>query len=340
MPARIERLTTSPADGLGALIAESEQFGLSFVRRTATDWTSGANRFDRPGEMLLIARADGEIVGVCGLNVDPYAGRDDVGRVRHLYVLTAHRRHGVGRQLVEEIIAAAHGRFDRLRLSTQNPAAAHLYEALGFRRVDAVDCTHVMDFGPARRVVVVPWQARWNAEFTETATRIRTLVGTAADRIDHIGSTAVPGLGAKDVIDLQITVADVERAEALTTPLRHAGFRQGDALEYDVFHGKPAADPDLRKRFMREPAGERRAHVHIRERGRFNQRYALLVRDYLRVADDARAQYELLKQRAARLFPEDIDGYLSLKDPVFHLIYDAAALWAEKTGWRPDEEYV
>jgi len=141
----IERLNESPADCLAALTIESEQHGLRFVRRLAAEWTSGANRFDRPGEALFVARIAGQVVGVCGLNVDPYAARENVGRVRHLYVLTAYRRLGVGRDLVAEVIEAARGRFDSLHLRTGNPAAAQLYERLGFRRcVDVDDYTHVM----------------------------------------------------------------------------------------------------------------------------------------------------------------------------------------------------
>jgi len=144
--ARIERLKGSPADCLGALIAESEQYGLRFVRRLADEWSSGANRFDRPGEVLLVARIAGHIVGVCGLNVGPYAAVPSIGRVRHLYVLTAHRRIGVGRQLVSEIIHSARGQFDSLHLRTQSVVAAQLYERLGFRRcVGVPDRTHVMD---------------------------------------------------------------------------------------------------------------------------------------------------------------------------------------------------
>jgi GrpB-like predicted nucleotidyltransferase (UPF0157 family) len=91
---------------------------------------------------------------------------------------------------------------------------------------------------------------------------------------------------------------------------------------------------------MREPEGERRAHIHIRELGRFNQRYALLFRDYLRSSENVRAEYELLKRQASQLFPESIEGYFSLKDPVLHIIYEAASLWAEKIRWTPGEDYL
>ena len=191
----------------------------------------------------------------------------------------------------------------------------------------------------SRAVVVEDYRPHWAAEFTCLARRIRALVGPAAIRIDHIGSTAVPGLGAKDVIDLQITVGDLDHVDAVANPLRAAGFRQDEAFGYDVFRGKGATALELRKVFLREPEGERRAHIYVREIGRFNQRYALLFRDYLRAAQDARAAYEQLKRAAARIFPDSIDGYLQLKDPGFHILYAAASLWAEKVGWRPGEDY-
>jgi ribosomal protein S18 acetylase RimI-like enzyme len=143
---RIERLLELPAAHLAPLIDESEQAGLRFVSRLAEEWESGLNRFDRPGEALFGAVTDGSLVGVCGLNVDPYAGEPRIGRVRHLYVVMADRRHGVGRQLVGAVVTAARGPFATLRLSTANPQAARLYETLGFRRhAGDARCTHVME---------------------------------------------------------------------------------------------------------------------------------------------------------------------------------------------------
>ena len=142
---RVERLIEASSDLFDALVDESERQGYRFVRRLADEWASGANRFDRPGEALFAARIDGRLVGACGLNVDPYTRVVGVGRVRHLYVLADYRRLGVGRQLVEQVLDAARGRFERLRLSTQNPAAAQLYERLGFERRAAADHTHLLE---------------------------------------------------------------------------------------------------------------------------------------------------------------------------------------------------
>lgn len=146
MRALIERVSGAPLDRLAALLAESERQGLRFVRRLVEEWSSGANRFDRPGEALFVARVGDDVVGVCGLNVDPYAGDSKIGRVRHLYVVVPHRRSGIGEQLVVDVLEAARGRFERLHLRTTNVTAARLYERLGFRRTfDARDRTHVLD---------------------------------------------------------------------------------------------------------------------------------------------------------------------------------------------------
>jgi GNAT superfamily N-acetyltransferase len=144
-PASIEALHELSTDRIGELLVDSEATGSRIARRLIDDWAAGANRFDRPGEALFGASMADRLVGVCGLNIDPYARDPRIGRVRHLYVLTACRRHGVGRQLVARVIELAADRFDSLRLRTSNPEAARLYEAAGFRACAEGECTHAMD---------------------------------------------------------------------------------------------------------------------------------------------------------------------------------------------------
>jgi GNAT superfamily N-acetyltransferase len=142
----VRELASLPPGQLADLVAESERAGLQFVRRLQDDWHSGANRFDRPGEALFAAIDEVRLLGVCGLNVDPYSLSPRVGRVRHLYVSVAHRRQGIGSLLVREVVAAARHSFDRLRLRTNDPHAARFYEQLGFLRCEAdSSATHELD---------------------------------------------------------------------------------------------------------------------------------------------------------------------------------------------------
>lgn len=145
----VERLRRPPAEVLGSLVADSEADGLRFVRRLVEEWKSGVNRFEEPGEALFVARRASTVIGACGLNIDPYVStpRDmSVGRVRHLYVLSTERRLGVGERLLTEVMATARATFDRLHLRTSSPAAARLYERVGFRRCGLdPHCTHIIE---------------------------------------------------------------------------------------------------------------------------------------------------------------------------------------------------
>lgn len=128
------------------MLAESEAAGYRFLRRVAIEWESGANRFSRPGEALLVAELNGRWLGVCGLSTDPYLDDPRIGRVRNVYVLAEFRRNGVGRLLVADAIARAHSFFDRLRLRGEEPRAARVYESLGFHPCRGIaNCTHIME---------------------------------------------------------------------------------------------------------------------------------------------------------------------------------------------------
>jgi GNAT superfamily N-acetyltransferase len=133
----------SDARSLTDLAQDAERDGHRMVSHLISEWTDGTNRFAKPGESLYIAREGEQIVGVCGLNVDPYLADPAVGRVRRLYVAVASRRSRVGTVLVDRIVADARDSFDTLRLRTRNPVAAAFYESHGFVPVAGDEvCTH------------------------------------------------------------------------------------------------------------------------------------------------------------------------------------------------------
>ena len=143
---RIEPLAL-PTPGLEALRREAASEGHQFLDRLAAEWESGANRFDRAGERLLGAFAGEALVGLGGLNLDPYAGDPRTARLRHLYVGKAWRRREVATRLVDQLLASAAGWFDLVRLRTDDPAAAAFYARRGFAPVEAHDSTHEILIG-------------------------------------------------------------------------------------------------------------------------------------------------------------------------------------------------
>ncbi len=145
----IRSLLPPPWPDLAPLVAESEREGFRFLARLVREFDDGGNRFDAPGEALLGCYLGSELVAVGGLNRDPYSPEPRVGRLRHLYVSPAFRRRGVGRTLVDALVAAARPHFGVLLLRTDTPAAARFYETLGFAAVALPYATHRMVLGGA-----------------------------------------------------------------------------------------------------------------------------------------------------------------------------------------------
>ena len=103
-----------------------------FLQRLRDEWESGTLRFDREGEALLGAFSGETLTGVGGLSHDPFEPAPDLVRIRHVYVLRAHRRAGIGRALVARLLELARPRFATVRLRTRDFGAASLYESFGF----------------------------------------------------------------------------------------------------------------------------------------------------------------------------------------------------------------
>lgn len=182
-------------------------------------------------------------------------------------------------------------------------------------------------------VEIIPYQERWPSEFQAIASTLRRGLGDLAIRIDHIGSTSVPGLAAKDVIDIQVTVAALD--ERVISAMTALSYSQYPGIAGD--HRPPnfeGPESDWQKLYFRPPAGQRRTNTHVRAQGRANQRYALLFRDYLRAHPATANAYAELKRRLAEHLA-DPDTYPDVKDPAVDLIYFAAEAWAEAIGWEP-----
>ena len=140
---QISHLRSLPSD-LEMFRREAGAQGFRFIDRLCTDWDSGANKFDRTGECLLGASVNGALIGVGGLNNDPYLHRADVGRVRHLYVLQEWRRKGVGRTLISRLVDEARRSFREVRLRTDTNEAARFYAQCGFRPSNDATASHVL----------------------------------------------------------------------------------------------------------------------------------------------------------------------------------------------------
>lgn len=199
--------------------------------------------------------------------------------------------------------------------------------------------------GTAVRVLpeLSPADPQWPVQATRLINRLALLCGDRATRIDHIGSTAVPGLDAKDVIDLQITVEHIGIADDLAADLATGGFPRLENIVAD--DPKPAyvggeTDPSVwAKRIHASADPGRPVNIHIRVDGWPGQQFAVLFRDWLRADDDARAEYAALKVRAAEHasgiddYDKAMDAYLAVKTPWFDAAFHRAWEWADKSGW-------
>lgn len=185
--------------------------------------------------------------------------------------------------------------------------------------------------------VIVEWQPRWADEFDEIRDRLARSFGDLALAIEHIGSTSVPGLAAKDVIDVQVSVASLEPYDPVLAMLVGAGMTEipfEHPADDHVPPGWYGPSDTWVKLFASAPPGERRVHVHVRIAGSPNERYALLFRDFMRAHPDARDAWAIFKTELARI-ADDIQDYVEVKDPATDVVMVVAERWAADTGWTP-----
>jgi GrpB-like predicted nucleotidyltransferase (UPF0157 family) len=154
--------------------------------------------------------------------------------------------------------------------------------------------------GRGREYGIVQYDAAWPTMFETEAAAIRDALGDLAVRIEHVGSTSVPGLDAKPVIDIQVSVASITPRASFVDPLVAVGYRHAiDPIETEHEYLSIGYDPDT----------PRKVHIHLCEAGSEWEARHLAFRDYLRSHDDTAAEYAALKRGLAAEHPRDTGTY-------------------------------
>jgi len=175
---------------------------------------------------------------------------------------------------------------------------------------------------PAEPIEVVPWDPRWASRFELMRAQLAAALRDQAVRIEHVGSTSIAGLPAKPIIDIQISVPDVDDTDAYRSQIEAQGF----VLRYiEAGH-----------RYFRPPPGLPRDYqVHVCKVGSAWERDHLLFRDFMRDHPGEAAEYGRLKMRLAMQNSQDRIQYTDDKGPFILAALEAAEAWADETDWRP-----
>jgi dephospho-CoA kinase len=180
----------------------------------------------------------------------------------------------------------------------------------------------------ATPVVVIP-DGSWPEQAQRVIARIAAVAGRRAHRIEHIGSTAVPGLDAKDVLDVQVVVTDLATAEHLADDLIGAGLIRRDGRWWD--NARDGTTQDKAMATNADPA--RAVNCHLRPANSPTWRDAVLLRDWLRAHPAGVREYAELKHRLAAQQWDSIDAYATAKTPFISSTLDRAERWARRSGW-------
>lgn len=223
------------------------------------------------------------------------------------------------RREVADVVLANDGDLDAL-----DRQVGQLWEQRLLPYADGLSVGAVPDRGP---VDLVDPDPDWARQGRRMVARLQHVCGDRAVRVEHVGSTAVPGLAAKDVVDLQVEVAGRDDADVLAGALAAGGFLRRDDVDGDP--PRPSLDPDPAawwKRLHRSADPGRPANVHVRLAGSTSARAAVALRDLLRTDDDARRRYEADKRRLSALHPDDVEAYAEGKTGLLVPLLERALL--------------
>ncbi len=170
--------------------------------------------------------------------------------------------------------------------------------------------------GERRKIVVVPYDPHWPAMYRAEAAQLTTIFGPELISIHHIGSTSIPGLSAKPIIDMMPLVRNIEMVARFDSAMIQLGYQpMGE-------NGIPG-----RRYFVKGGDLHRTHHVHIYEAGNPEVARHLDFRDYLIAHPEEAQEYASIKQQLARQFSHDIDSYMAGKDAFIKETIQKAHQW-------------
>lgn len=167
-----------------------------------------------------------------------------------------------------------------------------------------------------KKVVVLPYDRAWKSAFEEIKAEIESAIGDLIIGIEHVGSTSVEGMSAKPCIDIDVIIKDYSVFDAVVSKLEMIGYvHEGDLGIKDREAFKYANKPHLQTHHLYVcPRYSEELHRHI------------TFRDFLRNDPEAVRKYSLVKENAAKLFPDDIDQYIEYKSPCIEALYTLCGL--------------
>ena len=174
-----------------------------------------------------------------------------------------------------------------------------------------------------KKVMVLPYDEAWKTAFEQIKEEISQALGDLAIAIEHVGSTSVEGMSAKPCIDIDVVIKDYTVFDTVVAKLASIGYaHEGNLGIKDREAFKYTNKPHLMKHHLYVcPQDSKELHRH------------LTFRDFLRSNREAAGKYSAVKENAAKLFPDDMDGYIAYKSPCIEDLY-------KRCGLKNDEAYL
>ena len=166
------------------------------------------------------------------------------------------------------------------------------------------------------KVIVMPYDKEWQTDFEKIKNELENAIGDMVIAIEHVGSTSVQGMSAKPCIDIDVVIKDYSVFDIIVGKLADIGYiHEGDLGIKDREAFKYTDKPHLQTHHLYVcPQYSTELHRHI------------TFRDYLRTHPEAANEYSKVKEKAAQLFPDDIDSYIEFKSPCIALLYKLCGL--------------